>query len=113
MEDQNTWQEKFSIEINEAISSRENGNEGRARVCARRAAGLVAAQYLLKNQVSIDGFSAYDSLRALNSQPNLPDPVKEIIDRMLMRVSPDFTLPVDADLIEDAKLFKQLLYGSS
>ena len=38
---------KYDQEINRAEKARQDGNEGMARVCARRAAGIVVGEYLL------------------------------------------------------------------
>lgn len=105
------WVHKFGSEIANAQAARQAGNEGKARVCARRAAGLVAAEYLHRNQLPLSGPSAYDHLRRLQSLPGLPIQTAEIVERLLLRVSKDFNLPVQADLIEDTLQLKRILIG--
>ncbi len=89
--------------------ARQDGNEGKARVCARRAAGLVAEQYLHKRQIPVSGPSAYDYLRRLQSVPDLPHQAAEIIERLLLRVTTEFKLAVQADLIDDALELRKIL----
>lgn len=105
------WVRKFESEIANAQTARLAGNEGKARVCARRAAGLVAAEYLHRNLLPLSGPSAYDHLRRLQSLPGLPTQSTEIVERLLLRVSKDFNLPVQADLIDDALQLKRILLG--
>ena len=45
-------------ELEMARSSRCSGNEGRARVCARRAAGHVVGEYLTRNDIDLETESA-------------------------------------------------------
>lgn len=103
--------ERFNQEIENALSARQAGNEGKARVCARRAAGLAAAAYLQQQGIPLSGPSAYDHLRLLQSLPDKPGESEEIIERLLMRVTTEFTLPIQADLIEDALRLKRILLG--
>jgi hypothetical protein len=37
------WQERYQNELERGEQARRDGNEGMARVCARRAAGLAAS----------------------------------------------------------------------
>ncbi len=101
--------DQFNQEIDNALSARLAGNEGKARVCARRAAGLAAAEYLKLRGIPLSGPSAYDHLQLLHRLPDKPKASQEIIERLLMRVRTDFTLPIEADLIEDARQLKRIL----
>lgn len=103
------WKAKFEEELQQAEVARNNGNEGRARVCARRAAGIVIGEYLLQHGLPDQGPSAYDRLNYLLSLPSLPDSVKEIVNHFIVRVDPDFNLPIDADLIADARWLEENL----
>lgn len=98
-------------EIIRARRSRESGNEGRARVCARRAAGYLAKQYLEWKGIRDPGSSAIVRLRLLNSLPEVSPEVKRINEYFLIHVNPEHELPVDADLIEEASRLAELLLG--
>jgi hypothetical protein len=102
--------QSFETELIRAETARAANNEGMARVCARRAAGMVANAYLHRRGLPSPGSSAYDSLRYLVTLPALPDGVQSIAGHFLLRITPDHTLPVQADLIAEARwLARQLL----
>lgn len=103
--------ENFNQEIQNALAARLAGNEGKARVCARRAAGLAAAEYLQKRNIPLSGPSAYDHLRSLQNLADKPAQSVALIESLLMRVTPEFTLPIAVDLIENAQQLKKILLG--
>jgi len=102
-----SWQYYYLSELELARKARSVENEGMARVCARRAAGILAEQFLLRRGVQIPNQSAYDLLRQLEAMRNLPPQVHEIAGKFLMRVDYNHQLPVDIDLIAEA----DMLYG--
>jgi hypothetical protein len=97
------WKNRFTEEIQRAESARNAGNEGMARVCARRAAGVVAGEYLRIHGISLPGPSAYVRLKVLQQLPQTPAPIQDIVDHFLIRINPDHNLPVQADLIAEAR----------
>ena len=104
-----TWEKSFEREITAARSARNTGNEGRARVCARRAAGIVINEYLRVNNHPIDSSNAYDIIKIFSSQPDLPNNLREISEHFLERVNQDFQLSGGIDLIYDAVWLKDKL----
>lgn len=86
-----------------AKQSRIEGNEGRARVCARRAAGAAAQEYLLQAGIGERVENALESLRILKEEIDLPDRVEAAIDGLLQRVDQDHNHPLDLDLISEAE----------
>jgi len=92
-----------------AGDARATGNEGRARVCARRAAGLAAGEYFTRTGIYPIQLSAYDRLRDLRKHEGLPDEVYQIVDHLLLRVDTDQQLPIPVDLIEEARRLKSKL----
>jgi len=105
------WQIKFSKELEQAEAARRAGNEGMARVCARRAAGILIGQYIQENNLPPAGPSAYDRLRYLASQPELGPKVREVAGHCLVRITPEHDLPVEADLIAEVRWLKGKLLG--
>jgi HEPN domain-containing protein len=104
------WKKRAINELEQATAARENGNEGMARVCARRAAGLIIGEYLQRQQIPSPGPSAYDRLRMLLDLADVPEQARQISEHLLKRVNEDFNLPFEADLIEETRrLAKQLL----
>jgi hypothetical protein len=105
------WEEIFEKEIARGEQARRDGNEGMARVCARRAAGLAAGEYLRQNDVTEHSPSAYDQLRTLCDLPRLHPRARAAAERLLLRVTMEHTLPVEGDLLADARLLKAQLLG--
>ena len=99
------WQTQIQAEFEKAEEARARGNEGQARVCARRAAGLAVRQYLTRRGIRVLSTSAYDLLNALKNEPNISPDLKQIADHLTLRVTEDFKLPVDVDLIAEARTF--------
>ncbi len=98
------WQEQIENEFQRAELARANNNEGQARVCARRAAGLAIREYLnRKGTPSARTASAYDLLNQLKDDPLLSPDLNLIIHHLTLRVTEEFKLPVDADLVAEAK----------
>lgn len=94
----------LELEFQNAEKARANGNEGQARVCARRAAGIAIREYLTKHGTRPPSRSAYDLLHLLKQEAPLPPDLKLVTDHLTLRVTEEFKLPVDADLIAEAKL---------
>ncbi len=103
------WEPTFQKELDQAQAARSQGNEGKARVCARRAAGLLIIEYLQRRGLSQPGPSAYDQIRYLDSLPGIPPGVREVTAHLLVRINPDRSLPVQADLIAEVEWLKDAL----
>ena len=90
-------------ELANAENARQNENEGMARVCARRAAGLAAQDFLFRQGVQLRRGSAYDALKLLVSYPGLEPHLQAAAAHLTATVSQEFTLPEEIDLIADAR----------
>ena len=90
-------------EFEQAKQARANNNEGRARVCARRAAGIAIRDYLTRKGIQTPSQSAYDLLNLIKEEPLLPPDLKLVADHLTLRVTEEFKLPVDADLIQESR----------
>lgn len=102
MNDSLSWEDQFQVELNRAKSARAEGNEGKARVCARRAAGILIGEFFRRQGMIQTGLSAYDRLKTLKQQPGISDEIREAVSHFLVRITPEYELPVEADLIADA-----------
>lgn len=103
------WKLDFEAELQRAESARRSGNEGQARVCARRAAGLLSRQYLRRRSFPVEGYSAYDLIAVLQEQPSLPEGVRAILAHLRARVEPGGVLPLPVDLIAETRRLPALL----
>ena len=97
------WRTFYQAEIAHARLARQSGNEGMARVCARRAVGILIGEYLSRQGIPNPGPSAYDRIRIFQNLPHHSPAVRPIIDHFLLHVQPDRTLPGDFDLIAEAE----------
>jgi len=98
----------LQIEFERAAQARAKGNEGRARVCARRAAGIAIHEYFARHERRVPTASAYDLLNLLKDDP-LPAEMKTIVEHLTARVTEEFKLPVDADLVAEARILCEWL----
>src|SRR5262245_39735344 len=108
------WQSKIQAEFDRAEQARTKGNEGQARVCARRAAGIAIREFLTRKGITPPSASAVDLLNLLKEDPLLSPDLKRSVDLLTLRVTEEFKLPVDADLIaESRKLCNKLLQDAA
>jgi hypothetical protein len=96
------WQLELKTEFELATSARARKNEGRARVCARRAAGVAIREYMARGGIFIPNASAYDLLIHLTESPEIAPDLKQICIHLTMRVTDEFKLPLDVDLVDES-----------
>lgn len=80
-----------------------NGNEGQARVCARRAAGIAIREYLIRSGIRPPSRSAHDLLNLIKESAALPPDLRRIADHLTLRVTEEFKLPIEADLVAESR----------
>ena len=107
------WKNEARQELEGAQTARLSGNEGRARVCARRAAGHVVGEYFHRQTLPDPGLSAYARLQSLVALPYLSPQTRAIAGHFVLRTTPDFILPVEADLIEEVNQLAVDLLGEN
>lgn len=100
MTDTNT---QIEIEFERAAQARAKNNEGQARVCARRAAGIAIRDHLTRKGIRPPSTSAYDLLNLIKEDALLPSDLKLAADHLTLRVTEEFKLPVKADLVAEAR----------
>jgi hypothetical protein len=96
------WMTNFEGEIQRAIEARALGNEGRARVCARRAAGIAIGAYLDRHHIT-SGESAIKHLETFYNLPGIPAPLQEVVAHLLVHVDHEHNLPLSIDLISETQ----------
>jgi HEPN domain-containing protein len=107
------WLEQVQWELDTADAARSRGNEGMARVCARRAAGWTVKAYLGEQGVDLNTNSVLVHFRHLLEKQEHAE-LAPILEHMLKaKDKPDPTAesvwPVEIDLVAEAKqLFKVL-----
>ena len=104
------WKNELTAELERADEARARDNEGQARVCARRAAGIAIREYLARQRRPVPDSSAYNLLRHLRDEPGLSPDLIRACDFLTLRVNKEFKLPVEVDLVSEArKLCRGLL----
>jgi hypothetical protein len=87
-----------------ARQARAGGKEGRARVCARRAAGHAIRGYREALGLRDHDHSAFFLLRWIASLPDVDEPIRASAQRLVTRVTPEHELPHPQDPLADAEL---------
>jgi len=94
-------------EMERAGEARKEGNEGMARVCARRAAGAAVGHWMLTHPLARAGADAMSRLRAFSLAAAVPPDVRQAAERLCARVTGDFTAPFPVDPLADARSIAQ------
>jgi HEPN domain-containing protein len=104
------WKTDYQHEIDMALSARQRQNEGQARVCARRAAGIVIRAYYQQRGQTIRTPSAYDLLKLVMDDLILPESVRQSAAKLTLRVNEAFELPLELDLVKEAESIARFLF---
>jgi hypothetical protein len=100
-------QQAIGEELERGFSARSAGNEGRARVCARRAAGAALREFSRltgQGRSDVATGSAYDLLSAVQDLEQIPLAVKEAARYLITKVDENHRLPGDIDLLQQARV---------
>ena len=107
-------QTEIQAELDKAEQARQRGNEGQARVCARRAAGIAAREYLKRLGQKILTQSAYDVLKLIEEDSGVSPDLRACAAHLTLRVDEEFRLPAGVDVVADARRFcDELLTGGA
>lgn len=103
-------QAEVYAELEAAQHAREQGNEGKARVCARRAAGwaigLVHGNYAESEKPP----NAYHLLQWFSSKEDATENLRQAAKRLTTRITPAHTLPHPQDPLEDAQIIVRAMF---
>jgi hypothetical protein len=98
-----TWENEYQKELSRAISANMEGNEGMARVCARRAARIIIGEYLHRQGYTHLDRSIYGRLEIFNMLPGITSNQKKVANHFLLKVDLDHRLPGEVDLVRDVQ----------
>jgi len=97
------FQADVQTELDRARAALDEKNDGKARVCCRRAAGAAIRLWLARQPAPPEwGQTAITQLRTLADQDSLPAPVRRAAARLSTTVSKEHTLPFDESPLDDA-----------
>jgi hypothetical protein len=96
--------ENILRELENARTALKVGNDGMARVCARRAAGRAIGLWL--EHIPHHGWAsdAMNRLNHLKSEPSLPEHVRQAAVRLTAKVTAQFTSPFPTNPVDDAEI---------
>lgn len=96
--------DRVERELHQAERFRADGQAGRARVCARRAAGWALGPVYRRQTGDEPPASALTLLRWYGDSPVAPDQLRRAARRLTTRVTHEHDLPHPEDPIDDARL---------
>jgi len=82
-------------ELADGAAARRSGNEGKTRVCARRAAGTALKWWHAEKGGDVRGADVMHHLRKLSHDRTVPPQIRDAAERLTAKVSPDFSAPGD------------------
>ena len=91
-------------ELAAAEAALQAANDGKARVCARRAVALATEVWLARFPVRRWSGDAMEHLRRIQQDSSFPLPIRRAAERLSTPVPRQQTAPFTADPIGDAKL---------
>ena len=80
------------------------GNDGQARVCARRAVGQAITWFLLKFPHNGWGTDAMGQIKKLQEDNSFPQEVRSASERLTTKITQQFTSPFSTDPLDDAAI---------
>jgi phage shock protein A len=91
-------------ELAAAETAWKNSNEGKARVCARRAVARAAEEWLERRSTARWPGDAMEHLRQIQQNASFPLPIREAAKRLSTKVPQRHTAPFTTDPINDARI---------
>ena len=98
-------------ELNEGLASRKRGQEGRARVCFRRAAGWAIATLRPGYDQAASLGNVLEVLIWFKGETEFEQALKESASRLTTRITSDHTLPFEQDPYTDAERLIKFAFG--
>ena len=96
--------QQIQKEFDTASEAKKVGNDGKVRVCARRAAGIAITIWLRTNSRAGWGTNAMSQLQCLALDPTMPPEVCEAAMRLTAKITSQFTSPFSTHPIDDSKI---------
>ena len=96
--------EQIEQELAKAATGLREGNDGLARVCARRAVALGAQAWVTRGGRKPGPADAMNQLRKIQQEEAFPLEMREAAQRLLTKVTQRDQAPVSTDPIADARL---------
>jgi len=98
-------------ELDWAAAARGAGNDGKARVCARRAAGIAIAYWLEHHPERIWGLDAMTRLNHVRTDSTLPAEVREAATRLTTKITEQFFSAFSTNPLDDCRILADYFLG--
>jgi len=96
--------EQIEHELTKAAKGLQDGNDGLARVCARRAVALASQHWAQERNLPTWKGDAMQHLRQIQGENTFPLSVRTAAQRLLTKVTEQTQLPMTTDPITDARI---------
>lgn len=94
---------EIEAELTHAREAQAAGQPGKARVCARRAAGWAIRNWYRRSDGPDWGGDAMKQLGRLRDDAAVPERIRQAAERLTTKVDEKHALPFEADLVEEAQ----------
>ena len=91
-------------ELAAAEAARQDGNDGKARVCARRAVARATEAWLARLPLPRWHGDAMAHLRQIQQDASFPPPIRQAAERLSTPVTNQHAAPFTTDPVADARL---------
>jgi hypothetical protein len=91
-------------ELAAAQAAQQNSNDGKARVCARRAVAIATEAWLARLPLPRWRGDAMEHLRQIQQDASFPLPIRQAAERLSSPVTRQHTTPFTTDPVADARL---------
>ena len=91
-------------ELAAAEAARQDSNDGKARVCARRAVALATEEWLARRPLPRWRGDAMEHLRQIQQDASFPLPIRQAAERLSTPVTRQHEAPFTTDPVADARL---------
>jgi len=102
----------ITAELQMAVAARASGNEGKARVCARRAAGWAVCGWREQRGIGRRDQSAHGHLQTAALDRSLPAHIRVAAAHLIRRINEDHELPIEGDVLDDARVLVDFFLAS-
>ena len=100
-------------ELAAAEAAWKDANEGKARVCARRAVALATGAWLTRHSELTWRGDAMEHLRRIQQEASFPLPIRQAAERLTTTVSRREVDPFTTDPVADARVIVEYLTANT
>ena len=98
----------IEAELRQSADALAAGNDGKARVCARRASGTALRSWFREGRITAPA-DAQSLLKLASTEPRLPFELRQAAERLSTSVTDREILPFSDDPVGDARLIVDLV----